>query len=142
VRPKRNEWTTERPPDHAILVRGAPLLRGPTMASARKCFKEPAYGYYGLSVGTFPDSTPQEIATRYRLAHDDFCVCTAQDVRVAGYEVIMRDATTPGHASIVFADEPSWDDIDAVIVMFGDCQPNMTSASRRLNRPRNTRRRR
>jgi hypothetical protein len=140
VRPKRNEWTTERPPDHAILVRGAPLLRGPTMASAHKCFKDPRYGYYGLSAATFPDSTPQQIATRYRLVHDQFCVCTAQDVRAAGYDVIMRDATNPGHASIVFTEEPSWDDIDAVIRMFGDCQPNMTSKSARPKRPRSRRR--
>jgi hypothetical protein len=140
MRRKVNEWETERPPDEAVLVRGAPMNPDGLMASARKCFKEPRYGYYGLSVATFPGSTPQQIATRYKLPHDDFCVSMAQDVRAAGYEVIMRDEHTPGHASIVFASEPSKDDIDAVIRIFGDCQRNMTSESRRPRRPRSTRR--
>jgi hypothetical protein len=140
MRRKVNEWETERPPDEAVLVRGAPMTPDGLMASARKCFKNPRFGYYGLSVGTFPDSTPQQMATRYKLPHDEFCVCTAQDVRAVGCEVVMRDERRPGHASIVFASEPSKDDIDAVIAIFGDCRPNMTSETKKPRRPRSDRR--
>lgn len=128
MRRKVNEWEMEQPPDDAVLVRGAPLIPELLVKSARRPLRK--FRFYGLSVFTFPGSTPQQIATRARVPHDEICTCSARDVRREGFEVRMTDHTTPGHASLVFPQEPSPDDIDAVIRIFGQPFPNATGQGR------------
>jgi hypothetical protein len=128
VRRKVNEWETERPPDEAVLVRGAPMIAEALTRSARKPLRR--FGFYGLSVFTFPGSTPQQIATRAELPHDEICTCLARDVRDEGFDVRMTDRFRPGHASLVFPQKPSPDDIDAVIRIFGQPFLNATMKSR------------
>jgi hypothetical protein len=128
VRRKVNEWEMERPPDEAVLVRGAPLIPELLAKSARRPLRR--FHFYGLSVFTFPRSTPQEIATRAELPHDQICTCLAREVRSEGFDVRMTDRSRPGHASLVFPREPSPLDIDNVIRIFGQPFPNATKQGR------------
>lgn len=118
----------ERPPDEAVLVRGAPMIAEALAKSARRPLQR--FGFYGLSVFTFPGSTPQQIATRAGVPHDEICTCSARDVREEGFEVRMTDQLRPGHASLVFPQEPSPDDIEAVIRVFGQPFFNATRRGR------------
>ncbi len=103
------------------------IAEAPTKSARRPLRK---YGFYGLSVFTFPGSTPQQIATRAGLPHDEICTCLARDVRSDGFDVRMTDWFRPGHASLVFPQEPSPDDIDAVIRVFGQPFFNATRRGR------------
>ncbi len=82
--------------------------------TARLPFKR-GYGFYGLSLFAFPGAyDPAEVFERSPLQYPEICVVTAREIREAGYEV-RRTFDTPGHCSLIFPDEPSEEDIRAVM---------------------------
>ncbi len=77
------------------------------------------HGFYGLSFFAFPGKTdPAEIFEHTPLRYPEAHTVTAAEIREAGFEVI-RTFRKRGHCSLIFPDEPSDEDIHAVIRLLG-----------------------
>jgi hypothetical protein len=101
-------------PEDAVLVRGGPLVCKRLRSAAKVQFKR-GHGFYGLSMFSFPGkSDPEEIFECSSLQYPDIYVCTAWEIREAGFEV-KRTFETFGHCSLIFPSAPSVEDIRTVI---------------------------
>ena len=98
--------------------------------AAAKTRKSKRFGFFGISTFTFRFARPQRIATLSGLPHDEFCAARARDISQAGFEVRLTDWKTPGHTSVIFADQPTEDDINRFIAVFGKPRINRTAKSR------------
>ncbi len=111
-----------RLPDTAIVVRAGIMQYVHTMESILEHFD--LEGEYGLSVLSYPELSTEELATLAGLRHIRVRVATVAALREAGYDVRHDPNESDVHALVVFRDEPTDIDYEALDGVFGDPIPN------------------
>lgn len=113
-------------PEDAVMVKGAPVTIPILRSNVRKTKKH--CSFYGTSMFAFPGCSADEVAQRAGIPHDEICASTAGEIRTEGFE-LRRTFNRPGHFSLIFADKPSDDDLEAVLRLFARCEDNIHKRS-------------
>lgn len=104
------------------MVKGAPVTVPILRSNVRKTRKR--VGFYGTSMFGFPGcDEASEVAERAGIPHDEICWTTAGAIWAEGFE-LRRTFDTPGHFSLIFADNPSDEDLQKVLLLFAECEEN------------------
>src|SRR5215216_2937367 len=103
------------------MVRGAPITIPILRSTARKTWKR--FGFYGISMFALPGCDADGVAGQIGIPHDEICEARAGAIRAAGLG-LRRTFDKRGHFSIIFADRPSDDELQAVLRLFAECKEN------------------
>ena len=108
-------------PDATHVVR-AGLLKVDDLLVATEISRA-RFGNYSLSIFTVPDSSPSEIAEIANRPHTYYRSTTLGALRTAGIRIENWDRST-GHASIVFADRPTRQELRRLVSLFDSPELN------------------
>jgi hypothetical protein len=125
-------------PGWATLVRatrdfGLPMTVDELRWSVGKPIRD-GYDFYGLSVATFPCARPKEIVARRRIRNTHYAVARHWKLKSHGFHVTLANLIgkhSPGHATILFDEDPADECLAMLIRLFSDPIPNPGGRPRR-----------
>lgn len=115
------EWRRESPPPWAILVIGGSPTPDSVTTKAASCYR--LYGMHGLSVYTFRWASSQYTANR-KIPHKAYHAKMLWRLRLRGLTARMTDEKNPGHATLMFQEQPSKEDAQRLIQTLGRRRTN------------------
>jgi len=127
-------------PEGAIVIRGGMLASARDLAGdAQDCFdwleRRGEAGVYGISVGSLPDGTADQIARALgtdRLPHPRMRISTVAALRGCGCEVVPSGRR--GHATLIFGDAPTDEDWKNLQAAFSEEADNPVARKPRSGR--------